>query len=261
MDEKENWLLGLSGGINSMAILCQIHELGIKPKGLYIFYAHFKEHSPDTFRFVKDGIRFARKHFDNVHVKITRNSIIDFFEEENIIPHPANSPCSKRLKIQTANIWAFENNIKIDLVGYVKHELKRRSGRQEKNMDVNLFSLQKHYPIGEFTDAWCFEIVKKHIGWYPAIYDILWCQEDFAEGLCQKRDIGRRVFAHNNCLPCKNMNEKDMLAVRKYFPEYHLEAMKLSARLSKYWGRDEVSFYTTFGRELGQESTCGDCKI
>lgn len=248
MDENENWLLGLSGGINSMAVLCQLHELKLKPKGLYIFYAHFKEHSPDTFQFVADGIRFARKHFDNVHVKITRNSILDFFEKGNMILHPAVSYCSKQLKIDAINLWAFENNIRIDLVGYVRHELKKRSGAQFKTQNRDLFALEKIYPIGEFTDEWCFEITKRNIGWYPAIYDIV-------------NDKGKRAFKHNNCLPCKNMYPKDILLIKEHFHEYYFKAMELSAKLGKFWGRNEAEFYTTFGRDLGQDSTCEACKF
>ncbi len=257
--EDEDLLLGLSGGINSMALLCWLKESGVKPKSLHLYYAHFLEHSPDTFQFVADGIRYARKHFDNVHVKITKNSIIDFFGKQNIIPHPANSPCSKKLKIDGINTYASLHGITIDLVGYVKHELKRRGNRQQKNMDKGLFSLRKDYPIGEFTDEWCFEIVKKELGWYPALYDILFTEEDFLEGLCNQKDIGKRVFKHNNCLPCKNMSTMEIKAIKKYFPAYYLEAIKLSAKLSKYWGRDKDQFYFSFGRDLGQDSTCGAC--
>jgi 3'-phosphoadenosine 5'-phosphosulfate sulfotransferase (PAPS reductase)/FAD synthetase len=245
--EGQKVMIGLSGGINSMAVLCWLKESGIKPSEIHLFYAHFKEHSPDTFQFVADGIRFARKHFQNVKVKITKNSIINYFEKQNLIPHPMNSPCSKWLKIIPMQEYLFQNGIKYDLVGYVKHELKRRGERQQNKMQKGFFDAEKIYPIGEFTDDWCFEIVKKYIGWYPEIYKL-------------KDKNGKRVFKHNNCLPCKNMNLKDFEAVKEYYPAYHNEAIKLSAKLKKYWGRSEDDFYFTFGRELGQESTCGNCK-
>jgi len=239
-------MIGLSGGINSMAVLCWLVETGIKPSELHIYYAHFKEHSPDTFKFVADGIRFARKNFANVKVKITKNSIIDYFNNQNMIPHPANSPCSKWLKIIPMREYMFNNGIKYDLIGYVRHELKRRGDRQKTNINSTLFDAEKIYPIGNFTDEWCFEIVKKYIGYYPKIYDI-------------KDEKGNRVFKHNNCLPCKNMSLKDFEAVKKHFPKYHTEAIKLSVNLKKYWGRSEDDFYFTFGRELGQQSTCTNC--
>jgi hypothetical protein len=240
-------LIGVSGGINSAAVVMWLIESGYKPKSVHLFYAHFKEHSPDTFPFVKDIIRYARQKLSNVHVSVVRNSVLDFFRKENIIPHPANSPCSKRLKIYPINNYAASNGIFIDLVGYVKHEVKRRGERQQKNMDRGLFSLDKLYPIGEFTDDWCFEIVKKHIGWYPAIYDIL-------------DSKGKRIFKHNNCLPCKNMYPHEIEAIKQYYPSYYDDAMQLSSDLKKYWGRDEAEFYSTFGRDLGQESTCSTCK-
>lgn len=107
--EGENILIGISGGINSAAVLAQLIESGVKPKSVYLFYAHFKEHSDDTFRFVKDQFRLAKKMLPNVHYRIERNSVLDFFEGENMIPHPAFSPCSKKLKIDRINKYGFEN--------------------------------------------------------------------------------------------------------------------------------------------------------
>lgn len=240
-------LIGLSGGINSMAVLCWLNEQEEKPNELHLFYAHFKEHSPDTFQFVADGIRFARKHFPIVKVKITRNSIIDFFRQKTFIPHPYNSYCTKVLKIDEINKYAFENDIKIDLVGYVKHELKRRAKGQKNYGKSDLFALEKQYPIGSFSDEWCFEIVDKYIGWHPAIYDIV--------------KEGKRVFNHNNCLPCKNMYPHQIENVKEHYPEYYIKAIELSAELGRFWGRDEAEFYTRFGRDLGQESTCEYCKF
>jgi tRNA(Ile)-lysidine synthase TilS/MesJ len=39
-------LIGLSGGINSMAVLCclALYPDELKPKELHLFYAHFDEH-------------------------------------------------------------------------------------------------------------------------------------------------------------------------------------------------------------------------
>ena len=243
--ENEKILIGLSGGINSMAVLCWLSEQPIKPKELHIFYAHFKEHSPDTFQFVADGIRFARKHFD-VKVKITKNSIIQYCRENKMIPHPKFSPCSRQLKIKIAETYAFENNIRIDLVGYVKQELKRRAGKAKAKMQPDLFSLEKFYPIGEFTDEWCFEICDRMIGWHPALYDIL-------------NEKGKRVFLHNNCLPCIKMNSQNLEDVKTYFPSYFLEAIKLSAELGSYYGRDKDDFYTRFGNDLYEQNFCESC--
>ena len=257
-------LLGLSGGINSMAVLCWLIEQYNRPNDICIFYAHFKEHSPDTFQFVADGIRLARKHF-NVHVKITSNSIIDYFASEKFIPHPKVSPCSEHLKFEIAEKWAFEMGCDVDLIGYVKHELKRRTQKAKGNAknkfeQTKMFEAVKQYPIGEFTDEWCFNIVHKYIGWYPKIYDILYTIDDYNNNLCQKWQIGKRVFLHNNCLPCKNMDNNGIANVKRYYPEYYYKAMQLSAYLGSYWGRDEDDFYFRFGRDLGQDSTCEKCK-
>lgn len=69
----EKVLIGLSGGINSMAVLCDLAKSGVQPGELHLFYAHFEEHSPDTLDFVKAGFQFAKKHFNNVKTKITYN--------------------------------------------------------------------------------------------------------------------------------------------------------------------------------------------
>jgi hypothetical protein len=240
-------LIGLSGGINSMAVLCWLVETGFKPSELHLFYAHFNEHSPDTFQFVADGMRYAKKHF-NVKIKITRNSILNYFRQNKMIPHPANGACSKHLKIVPISVYMFDNEIFIDLIGYVKHEIKRRKRGQKKNFDNNLFAVNKEFPISNFSDEWCFEIVKKHIGWYPKIYDI-------------KNADGKRLFKHNNCLPCKNMYPDDYELIRVYYPEYYESAKKLSEEINKYWGRAEANFYSSFGRDLGQESSCEICKF
>lgn len=258
----DKYMIGLSGGINSMAVLCWLAEQPNKPDEIHLYYAHFKEHSPDTFQFVADGIRFARRHFKTVHVKITRNSIMDYFEKCLMIPHPALSNCTRELKIEPMESYAFDKGITIDLIGYVKHELKRRAGNQQQSVEQgSLFPLSKIYPIGEFTDEWCFEIVDRLIGWHPALYDILFTQEDCEQGLCNKKEIGTRVFKHNNCLPCKNMYPHQIAAVKKYYFAYYMEAIKLSAKLGKFWGRNADEFYTTFGRDLGQEITCKGCKF
>lgn len=274
--EGQKVLIGLSGGINSMAVLCHLKESGIKPSELHLFYAHFIEHSPDTFRFVADGIRYARKNFDNVFVRIEKNSIINWFEKNKMIPHPAISPCSRLLKIERINKYAFDNGITIDLVGYVKHELKRRAANQNKNKETGLFSLDKMYPIGEMTDDWCFDIVDKHIGWHPRIYNLMWNDPDFvswvnsnyqfwppeiAKDVLKRIGKSERIFKHNNCLPCKNMYPHEMIAIEYFYGDYYKNAMALSDRLKKHWGRDKDQFYSTFGRDLGQESTCEVCKF
>lgn len=246
MNEKRV-LIGLSGGINSAAVLCWFIEQGVMPLELHLYYAHFKQHSPDTAKFVIELIRYARKSLScPVRVKITRHDLFEFFRSQKMIPHPMVSPCSRRLKIEPIAKYSFDNRIDLDLIGYVKHELKRRASGQPLGA---MFEAKKVYPIGEFTDEWCFDIVKRHIGWYPEIYNII-------------DENGKKVFNHNNCLPCKNMTISNMEAVKRHYPDYHAEAIKLSTELSAYWGRDKDQYYSTFMRDdIGQESTCEACKF
>jgi 3'-phosphoadenosine 5'-phosphosulfate sulfotransferase (PAPS reductase)/FAD synthetase len=235
----KNVLIGLSGGINSMAVLCWLAQYPeeYKPKTLHLFYAHFVEHSPDTEQFVHEGLEYAKKHFKDVHFKQTNNSVIDFFREQKMIPHPMIAPCTRLLKIMPMAEYAKENNIDIDLVGYVKEEKRRIKNMHAKNPET---IKTKGFPIADKENEWCFQIVKKEIGWYPKIYDI-------------KDTKGKRVFPHNNCLPCKNMQTSDFEEVRKYYPEYWQKAIDLSKELQKHWGRSkdtfEETFMTTFGRE------------
>lgn len=247
MMEGKKIQIGLSGGINSAAVLMWLFESGQVPKELHLYYAHFRQHSRDTAHFVVELMRFARRVFPNVITIITRNDVIQFFDEQHMIPHPAISPCSKKLKIDPMDAYSFRHGIEINLIGYVKEELKRRAGRAAKYEKNIMFEAHKTYPIGEFSDEWCFEIVKKHLGWYPAIYDI-------------RDEQGNRIFKHNNCLPCKNMTTDQLAAVEKYFPLEFEDAMRLSGKLKRHWGRDSAEFYTKFGRDLGQESTCTNCK-
>lgn len=239
-------LVGLSGGINSMAVLCWLYEQGYQPAELHLYYAHFSEHSPDTFQFVADGIRWARKHFPKVIVKITSNHVLRYFEEYKMIPHPVRSTCSYHLKIAPMEAYCLNNGITVDLIGYVKTEAKRIR-RMYSNNANNLFTT-KEFPIGLFTDEWCFEIVIRNIGWYPYIYTIL-------------DDKGKRAFKHNNCLPCKNMYVSDMKKVALHYPSYMLAADKLSKRLKSYWGRNAEDYYTTFGRQDYEPGICENCSF
>lgn len=228
-------LIGLSGGINSAAVLCHLGENCPRdrhPKELHLYYAHFIEHSPDTFRFCKDLIHYARKRFRDVRVRVTRNSVLKYFKSEGIIPHPTVSPCTINLKIVPMQRYAEQAGIDCQLVGFVRHEM-RRINRQKKK-DLNGFS---KYPIQHWTDEDCLSFVKSVIGWYPAIYDI--------------RENGKRVFAHNNCLPCKNMHVYQIEAARKYYPGYIERAEATAREMGSYWGRAE---------EISKVIVCDACE-
>lgn len=239
-------LIGLSGGINSMAVLCWLanYPKKYKPKELHLFYAHFKEHSPDTLPFVISGIEYARKHFEKVIYQQTNNSVIEYFREQKIIPHPTIAPCTRELKIEPMMKYFKEHKLDIDLVGYVKEEKRRIKNMYKKSPATKN---TKGFPISFQENEWCFQLVKKEIGWFPEIYNI-------------KDRKGKRVFPHNNCLPCKNMQTKDFDNVNVYFPEYWNDAMELSEDLKKHWGRYGAEFYTKFGRDLGQlDQPCEHC--
>jgi len=219
-------LIVLSGGINSMAVLCWLSEIPpqYKPLELHLFYAHFDEHSPDTRLFVEAGFEYAKKNFLKVFCSVTENSVIEYFEDKNFIPHPTLSPCSSEMKIIPMLKYSYKHCIDIDLIGYVKNE-KKRFDRLQLKAKQDLF-FQKNFPIIEKDNEWCFEIVLHKIGWYPLIYDI-------------KNDKGKRVFTHNNCLPCKNMSAKQFESVKTFFPSYYSKAIELEARTGLYFGRAE----------------------
>lgn len=229
-------LIRLSGGINSAAALCFIAEnqpLDMMPEELHLYYSHLREHSPDTAHFVCDLIRYARSKFTNVRARITRASVNQYFEDEGMIPHPTVSPCSIDLKIKPSNQYMVENRIDISIVGFVRTE-RRRIERQESFGDKNTL-----YPIQHLTDEDCLALVKQCIGWYPKIYDILWTLEDVANGYCQPHEKGKRVFSHNNCLPCKNMSARQLVTVGRHFPQYAERAMKTAKQIGSYWGRED----------------------
>lgn len=232
----------ISGGINSAAVLCYLYEIGAKPKELHLNYLHFKQHSPDTKDFSIALFDFAKNHFDCVVTNIIDNDVLQFFRDQKMIPHPIISPCSRILKIVPMMEYNAKHGIELDLIGYVKQE-KRRMESSKNNQD--LFN-NKDFPIQLFDDDWCFEIVNKHIGWFPSIYKIL-------------DENGKRIFKHNNCLPCKNMTLKDLKAVEKYYPEYMKEANSLSEELQAHWGRNANDYYTTFGKQDYETKPCDNC--
>ncbi|UHG93291.1 hypothetical protein [Spirosoma oryzicola] len=242
-------LIGLSGGINSMALLCMLAALPDekKPAELHLFYSHIVEHSPDTEVFVHAGVEYAKRHFGNVHYEQINYSVLDFFRSIRLIPHPTRAFCTEKLKIEPMYSYMVEHQIQLDLVGYVREEKKRADTMYSK--DPNL-AYYKGFPILNLSNDDCFAIVEQEIGWYPAIYKIL-------------DEKGKRLFSHNNCLPYKNMHIAQLRHVEKYYPDYFAKAVELSNELNAYWGRDADKFYTEFGierDELGHDSNpCEVC--
>lgn len=262
----------LSGGINSAAVLCWLMESNIHPSELHLWYADFKEHSPDTLQFVMWLMELAKRHFKNVVCTITDNSALDFFEEQKFIPHPTDSPCSNKLKIEPMLLYNSLNNIEVDLIGYVRTEKQR----MKKNKGKNDLFLTTYFPIKEFDDEWCFDIVDRVVGWHPEVYNHKWNDSGFVaflnENLHRLSDedkytvsnkIGKdeRVFKHNNCLPCKNMTYIDLLCVEYFYPQYLQLALDLSQRIGAFWGRDKDTYYTTFGRNDWEGEKCGVCSF
>lgn len=149
---------------------------------------------------------------------------MEYFEEEGIIPHPTVSPCSRVLKIEPMLRYCYQNGIHMDLIGYVSHESRRYKRMLAKGAGDMFF--KKSFPIIGFSDDWCFDMVDKYIGWHPKIYDI-------------RDDKGRRVFKHNNCLPCKNMTPKQLLAVKEHYPEKYARALEVEQKTGSYFGRSK----------------------
>lgn len=226
-------LIGISGGINSAGLLCylaSVYPIEFRPKEIYLFYAHFSEHSPDTGRFAIACIRYALNNFSCVHWKITFNSVLRFFMEKKFIPHPMFSPCSEHLKYIPMQDYRIANNIDYDLIGFVKTERSRINRQIRKGIEY------KKYPIAHLSDIDCLLIVDREIGWHPMIYDISNGKHGYA-------------FQHNNCLPCKNMSAEQIRLTRKYYPEYMKKADKLAAELGSYWGREDT------------DGACGYCNF
>ena len=214
--------LGTSGGINSAAMLCYLateHPAEKRPRRLLLYYAHLRECSPLTARFVMAQVRYARRMFERVEFGMHRASLLDWCEAENFIPHPTVSPCTWALKTERMEAWSVAHGATLDLIGFVDHERKRIARAEAKATRSVMF------PIASMTEEQCFEITTREIGWYPPIYDI--------------RDAkGRRMFTHNNCLPCKNMTLRQLRAVSEHFPGHYKRAMAMARRINNYWGRD-----------------------
>ena len=263
-------MLGLSGGINSAAALSYLcTKVENKPKEIYLFYAHFVEHSGDTEKFVLDQVEYAKRFFDKVHYKQTNNSIIEFFRKSKMIPQPKVTPCTRILKIEPIVEFMATNKIDVDIVGYVRTEWKRINRQLDRGIT------NKDYLIRHLSDEDCFSLVRKEIGWFPEIYKLKWNDPRIKEALeiwghelhpIQYKTIKKysdqgynnmrqtyRVFKHNNCLPCKNMHQWEIFLIRIfYFKEYE-NAMNLAIELNGYWGRLEEF--------VNENSDCAICSV
>lgn len=222
-------MIPLSEGINSAAVLCLLgehHPEELKPERLYLFDVHLREHSPDSLQFAYDCIQYARTRFKWVTAEIVQDSMNDWAVKNKMIPHPSVSPCSRELKMKPMDAYFEKHSIDYRLIGYVRTEMRRWKNAQ-KHVNKSY-----QYPIMRLTDEDCFDLVERTIGWYPAIYKIT------RRG---KRGQIERVFKHNNCLPCKNMTEAQMVDVGEYFPAYAEAAEEAAAQIpDAYWGRSDV---------------------
>lgn len=270
MIPNENIMIGLSGGINSAAALIYLCEyVEMKPKNIFLYYSHFKEHSPDTQKFVNHLVEYAKTKFEKVIFEKSDNSILDYFEDQKMIPHPMLSPCTRVLKIERMVDFMNRHNITRDIVGYVRTEWKRIN-RQVKKGVAN-----KDYLIRDLDDNDCFALVEKYIGWYPEIYKLNWgdvrireaLKTDDANRLDPKqlkiiyeysakgynyRKKSKRVFKHNNCLPCKNMAQWELFVLKIFYPDYYKRAMELSDKINGYWGRVD---------NTGESADCVICVV
>ena len=225
-------LIGLSGGINSAAVICFLateYPKEYLPDEIHLFYAHFDDHSPDTMKFVEDCIKYAEDNFKKIVVEITYNSMREFCTTQKMIPHPTNSACSRIMKREPIMKYYEQHDLDFDLVGYVREEKNRVTRQQSYN---NAQSKNKIYPITTLSDRDCEIICEKEIGWIPEIYS-------------HKDANGKRIFKHNNCLPCKNMHGREMKLVKEYYPDYYDNALSLAKDLAEqldkpiHWGRKD----------------------
>lgn len=155
-------MIGISGGINSAAVLCYLKKhIEKKPKELHLFYAHFEEHSPNTKEFVKYQFEYAKDHFDNVFTTIQDNSVLQFFRESKMIPHPMVSPCTRILKVMPIQIYMEENDIDVDLVGYVREEDRRVVNQIGRKMGLKKLSRSKLIEINSLLKD-LFLVSEKH---------------------------------------------------------------------------------------------------
>jgi 3'-phosphoadenosine 5'-phosphosulfate sulfotransferase (PAPS reductase)/FAD synthetase len=263
-------MVGLSGGINSMAALCYLATMvEDRPDEIYLYYAHFDEHSPDTERFVLAGVEYAKKHFNKVVYEQSQNSILSFFKEQKMIPQPKVTPCTRMLKIAPMVEFMKRHKIDKDIVGYVRHEWSRINRQIDRGVQ------NKDYLIRHLSDEDCFSLVKKEIGWYPEIYRLRWDDLRIKEALLndghllhpnQYRTIKEysdqgynfrrksyRVFKHNNCLPCKNMHQWELYLIKIFYPNYYDRAIRLAKEMGSYWGRQE--------EQVNENSDCAVCAL
>ena len=269
-------------------------KAGEIPSELHLVYVHINQHSPDSEPFVNALVSYA-KHFypATKSPNYYRYDVLDFFKKEKMIPHPKADVCSRKIKTENLTQYKSKHGIEVDLIGYVNSEHYRiknlvakitGSIKDEVDVEYHINNGVKngmfetiYFPIAGISNEDCFTKVKNAIGWYPSIYDIFWTDErilpflESVKGIMPENDRqiaikwatkgsgldkSIRVFNHNNCLPCKNMQVWQFWLVKLFFPDFFEAAVKASKEIGAYYGRSEQDYEVDY-----KEQSCGSCSI
>lgn len=207
-------IVKFSMGVCSAYIACRLKETCHDPECLF---SDTKAEDEDTYRF---GREVVEKWGLNLIERSDGRHLWQVFEDQHMIPARQIPMCSIQMKIKQGE-------------GYLKSITE--PGRVAIGYD-----LDEEDRIAKMLSLWSHPTLKV---WFPLIE---WgvskqqCFGFFAERGVQTPRIYRH-FHHANCLPCKNFEFKDWIALKYHYPEKFQAAMEFEARSGLRWMQSGTS--------------------
>lgn len=202
-----------SMGICSAYIACRLQD---ECKDPICLFSDTKREDEDTYRFGKE---VAERWNLNIQEASHGGNLWDTFKAWNMIPARQLSPCSREFKIIPSRAYLSKIESGRVAYGYETGEVKR-ADRTLQNWDLS--NLSVWFPLIEWgiSKAQCFGYFAQHGIKPPRMY---------------------QHFQHANCLPCKNFQKLDWIALAYYYPEKFAEAAAFESQNDLRWMQEGIS--------------------
>ena len=199
-----------SMGVCSAYIACRLADEGQEP---ICVFSDTKREDSDTYRF---GAEVAERWGLTVVDASDGRDLWEWFREHNMIPARQLPACSIALKVKPSQKFYESAEPGRIAYGFDIDEEERVERTRAR------WTLRQHQPFFPLLDwqvskAQCMGYFVKHGIAIPRMY---------------------RHFPNANCLPCKNFQRADWVALRYYYPEVFAKARQFENESGLRWSQD-----------------------